>query len=240
MDSKCKYYCYKKTRPSIKYKNNKIKNVKLVLFDMDGVLADTISSWKYVHDYFGTNNDNSVDEYLKGNIDDLEFIKRDVSLWLKKNCIIEKFFLSNILSKIKIMNGAEKCINFLIENNIKTAIVSAGIDILAERIKNQLNIDYFFANGIKTDSNGLITNEGILQVKLMYKDENVISLSKKLNIPFDNIVSIGNSCLDIPMFNYCGLSIAFNPDDICTKKAADYIIEKKDLSEVIPIVSKYI
>ena len=30
--------------------------VKCVIFDCDGVLVDSVSSWKTLHDYFGTDN----------------------------------------------------------------------------------------------------------------------------------------------------------------------------------------
>ena len=48
---------------------------------MDGVLLDTVSSWRYIHEHFGTTNKRSIIPYLRGDIDYLEFIRRDVSLW---------------------------------------------------------------------------------------------------------------------------------------------------------------
>ena len=35
-------------------------------------------------------------------------------------------------------------------------------------------------------------------------------------------------------------SIAFDPEDDCTKQAADIIIEEKDLSKIIPYIKEYI
>jgi len=58
---------------------------RLVVFDMDGVLADVESSWVYVHRHFGVNNDHSLFAYLRGEIDDLEFIRRDINLWKQKD-----------------------------------------------------------------------------------------------------------------------------------------------------------
>jgi len=227
-------------RKPINYNVKKADKIEIVFFDMDGVLADTISSWKHIHDYFGTSNERSVDEYLRGNIDDLEFIKRDVSLWKKNGQFTSVDVIQNILSEIPILNGAEQCIAFLRKNNVKTAIISAGLDILARRIAKKLGIDYVFANGIKEDENGMLTGEGILKVQLMYKDKNVLHLTKKLGIPLERCAAVGNSCFDIPMFETCGVGIAFNPEDDCVREAADEIIEGKDISRLIPVFKKYV
>ena len=240
MDPTCTYHCYKNSRKAINKEVDKPEKIKLVFFDMDGVLADTISSWKSIHDYFGTSNEQSVDDYLRGNIDDLEFIKRDISLWKTNGSLTTKDVVQNILFDTPLMEGAEECISFLRKNNIKTAIVSAGLDILAEKVAEELGIDYVFANGLKQDERGQLTGEGTLQVQLIYKDKNVKNLAEKLGIPLEKCAAIGNSCFDVPMFETAGLGIAFNPEDECVKKSADVIVEGKDLSKVIPALEPYI
>ncbi|MBN2604163.1 MAG: HAD-IB family phosphatase [Candidatus Thermoplasmatota archaeon] len=230
----CKNFCYRK---NIK-KNIRVKDepgeLKLVIFDMDGVIADTISSWKYIHNYFGCSNEKSVSQYLQGKITDEEFIKKDVSLWKENGRPIRKQKLTEILSRVSVMKGAKECVDFLKKYGVKTAIVSAGLDILAERLGKDLKIDYIFANGIKTDGNDFLTGEGIVRVRLMYKDKKIKELSEDLGIAFKNIAAVGNSCFDIPMMEICGFGIAFNPGDDCVKKEADVIVEGFDLSKIIP------
>jgi phosphoserine phosphatase len=237
--NKCKYYCYKK---NIKKTNNvkkEMDKLELVIFDMDGVLTDIYSSWKYVHDYFNSSNEKSVEAYLKGQIDDIEFIRRDAELWKENGKPIRKDKLVEILADVPLMNGAKKCISFLKEIGIKTAIVSAGLDVLSERVGTELGIDYVYSNGIRVDDRGYLTNEGILNVKLMYKNEAIINLANSLEISLNRIAAVGNSCFDITMFEVCGISVAFNPDDECTKKYADYSIMKKDLTLILKILKKY-
>jgi len=235
----CKFYCYRNTREPNKNRATRLDNIELVLFDMDGVLTDTISSWKYIHDYFGTSNERSVDAYLRGEIDDMEFIKRDVSLWREDGKPIARDKLVQLLSNIPLMKGAEQCVATLKDHNISTAIVSAGLYILAEKVAKKLDIDHVFANDIKTDKNGRLSGEGIVEVGLIHKDRNVIKLSNQLGIPLEKIVAVGNSCFDIPMLETCGMGIAFNPEDDCIKEAADIVVEGKDLSKILPFLKKY-
>lgn len=240
MDPKlCKFYCYRNAREPNKNRATRLDGIELVLFDMDGVLTDTISSWKYIHDYFKTSNERSVNEYLRGKIDDMEFIKRDVSLWREDGKPIARDKLVQLLSNISLMKGAEQCMTALKDHNISTAIVSAGLYILAEKVAKKLDIDYVFANDIKTDKNGRLNGEGIVEVGLIHKDKNVINLSNQLNIPLEKIVAVGNSCFDIPMLETCGMGIAFNPEDDCIKEAADVIVKGKDLSKILPFLEKY-
>ena len=239
-DQTCEFYCYRKTRPKENFDIKKMDKLELVAFDMDGVLTDILSSWKYIHDYFKTSNEKSVDLYVRGKIDDKEFIRRDAELWKINGKPLKKNQLEKILNEIPIMKGAKTLIDFLKRNQIKTAIVSAGIDILANRIGKELGIDLIYANGIQTDDQGYLNGNGIVGVKLRFKDETIEKICKENNISMNKIATIGNSCFDIPMFKTSGLSIAFNPDDKCVCEYADFSIEKKDLEYVVPILKKYI
>ena len=236
----CNFYCYRKTRPKTEVDVKKMDKLELVVFDMDGVLTDVLSSWKYIHDYFHTSNEKSVDLYVKGKIDDKEFIRRDAELWKIDGKPMKEDQLKEILEDVQIMKGAKDTISFLKKNKIKTAIVSAGLDILANRIANELGIDFVYANGIKTDEQGYLNGDGIVGVKLRFKDETIKEISKVKNIKQNRIVSIGNSCFDIPMFEASGFGIAFNPDDDCVCNCADFVINKKDLTEILPIISRYL
>ena len=236
----CRFYCYKNTRETADLKIKGMKNLELIVFDMDGVLTDTISSWKYIHDYFNTSNERSVDEYLKGKIDDDEFIRRDASLWIENGRPIKKEKLVEILSKIPPIKGASECIEFLKNRGIKTAIISAGLDVLAKDVGKKLGIQYVYSNGIESDINGRLTGKGIIEVRLMYKDQTLKRLAYKLDIAFNKIATVGNSCFDIPMFENSGFSIAFNPGDNCVRKAADIVVEEKDLRKILPYIERFI
>ncbi|MBN2599073.1 MAG: HAD-IB family phosphatase [Candidatus Thermoplasmatota archaeon] len=236
----CPYPCYRTHQNAAPKREKMTKAISLVFFDMDGVLLDTVSSWRYVHEFFGTTNDRSIMPYLRGEIDYLEFIRRDVSLWKKDERHIEKKTLQSIMNMIPFIPGAQECVSFLRTHRIHTAIVTAGIDLLAERVASDLGIEYVFANEVTVGADGRLTGEGVLHVELMQKDKNIKALAEKLHIPLSACVAVGNSCFDIPMFEVCGLGIAFNPEDPCVARSADLVIKDKDLHKLIPVLQSYI
>ena len=240
MKSTCNYPCYRAlVEPSPRMKKKR-GPIKLVFFDMDGVLLDTVSSWRYIHEYFGTTNKRAILPYLRGDIDYLEFIRWDVSLWKKNGKSVKLTTIQNILYSIPFIKGVNDCISYLKKHEIKTAIVSAGLDILAEKVAKDVGIDYTYANEIKVGNDGRLTGEGVLHVELTHKDKNVKDLAQELYLSLHECAAVGNSCFDIPMLEVCGLGIAFNPEDTCIAESADMVIEGKDISKLIPKIKSYI
>lgn len=237
---RCKQYCYQKIRTIPQREQNQIQDLRLVLFDMDGVLTDTISSWRYIHNHFGVSNERSVQAYITGEIDDLEFIRRDVDLWRKDDHLISLQELTELLKEIPLMTGVKECISFLHQHDIDTAIVSAGLDILADRVAYDIGIHHVYANGIEVDHDDRLTTKGIVRVPLMHKDKVVQRISKELAIPLHDIAAVGNSCYDIPMLQMASLGIAFDPSDICICEIADFIVMGKDLRELKKVFKPFL
>lgn len=218
----------------------KTGRIKLVAFDMDGVLVDIVSSWQHIHDYFETNNRESVISYIKGDIDYSEFIRRDANLWSDNGKPVNISLLNKILSDAPLMKGGKDCVTGLKDRGVVTCIVSAGLDLLAERVAEDLGIDHVFANGIGLDKDGFFNGEGRLGVELLYKDKIIFDISKKFNVELESIGSVGNSCFDIPMLQVSGLGVSFNPSDDCIREFSDVVVEGKNLFDVFLVLEKYI
>ena len=241
MDPHCtRYYCYLRTRDENIQKPQFSSAIKAVLFDMDGVLVDSISSWRHVHTHFSTNNDASVDAYVRGKISDEEFIRRDVSQWKKNGTLIFKKELDSIFSSVNLMNGAKLLIERLKSYDVRLGIVSAGIDVLANKVGSSLDMDFVYANELEIDASGRLTGEGIVNVPLMRKDVVVDRIAQRFGLVKGDIAAIGNSCFDIPLLRSVGLGIAFHPDDDCISKEADIVVNEKNLENIIDVIIPYL
>ncbi len=206
---------------------------KFVAFDLDGVLVDTFSSWVWMHKHFDVNNDHSLYAYQRGEIDYAEFMRRDIELWFSKKKDMTIHDVEEILSSVPLMNGAKEVVAECKENGIQTAIISCGIEVLANRVAKDFGIDLVVANGLVTDEMGRLTGEGTLSIELADKGKPLRKLLEKNGVKKEESAAVGNSYGDAAMFDVCGLGIAFNPQDDITREKADVIVEGDDLREIL-------
>ncbi len=203
--------------------------IKIVVFDMDGVLVDIDSSWRFVHKRFGKENEENLRQYLDHRIDYAELLKRDVDLWGRIN--VDS--LRGILAEAPLMNGAARTVNELRRKGYKTAIISAGISVLAERLQTLLGIDYAFASKIAVDETGVIVGASSGAVELLNKVAPLKKLVQREKTTLSSCAVVGDSVFDIPLFEAAGLSIAFNTNDRRVIEAADFVVEEKDLAGIL-------
>jgi len=205
----------------------------LVAFDLDGVLVDTPSSWVSVHEHFGVNNDHSYQAYKRGEIDDNEFMRRDIALWHSVNAHVTLADIAEVLDAVPLMPGAVELVRELKALDVRTAIISGGLLPLAERVARQTGIEVVRANGLETDGDGYLIGQGILGVPLHDKGTPLRQVIADAGVDPQRVASIGNSYIDVGMFDESGLGIAFYPIDDQVREGADVVIEDKDLMKVL-------
>jgi phosphoserine phosphatase len=210
--------------------------VQLVCFDMDGVLIDVGSSWVMVHKAFGVSNEASLRSYLNGEFDDREFIRRDASLWLRQRPKIRREDFEAIFRAPPFMPGVERTVEALRAAGVHTAIVSGGVDIMAENVARRLGIERVAANGFVYDAEGHITGEGVVRTPLNDKALPLLRFAEELGVPLERVAAVGNSLPDVAMFDVAGRSIAFHPEDDYCRDHATWVVEEGPLDQVLPLL----
>ncbi len=210
-----------------------MRRYDLVCFDMDGVLTDIRSSWCWIHRCLDVDNEESYRLFCNGEIDEPEFMMRDISLWKTVDPGIGHRDLIRHFRTIPLVGGIQETVACLKANGMRSVIISGGIDIAARMIAEEYGFDDSQAVELVADGDGVLTGEGVRHVKLSDKGANVRGFIERYGTTRERTVSIGNSFTDIPMFESSGMSIAFNPVDDLTAAAATHVVRSDNISDVL-------
>ncbi|MAS62971.1 MAG: hypothetical protein CMA34_04805 [Euryarchaeota archaeon] len=217
--------------------NNRIK---CVIFDCDGVLVDSVSSWRTLHSFFGTQNHDLLEKFISGEITDQEFMSLDIKMWKDVQPKIHQDDLFRAYAGIKLMPGARETVSELISKGIFVAIVSAGVDIFVSTIAGTLKVDDWIANGFHFDDDGYLLDDGVVRVRGQGKDKIINKLIQMNNFEPKEVLSIGDSDIDLSMYIEGSTFIGFNPSRENSREAFRNagvpIIEEKDLRLILPYV----
>ncbi|MGD0587943.1 MAG: HAD-IB family phosphatase [Thermoplasmata archaeon] len=207
--------------------------LRLVALDMDGTLVDVASSWRVVHDHFDDHNDEGLRRFLANEIDDEEFIRSDIRIWWRHapNLTVED--LEGILASVPLMPGAAELVDGIHARGARTAIVSGGLDLLARRIARELGIEVALANGVRVDSDGRLTGEGIVRVPIHGKERVLAALQEQLRVIPEETASVGNSEIDVGLFHRSRVGVAFLPEDDTVRQAATQVVTERNLARVL-------
>ena len=213
---------------------------KLVCFDVDGTLIDNVTfSWQVFHDYFNTDKHRREDakrKFFGGKITYMQWAEHDINLWREKNAKKDDFFRA--LDVLCLMEGAIDTLEDLKRQGMKLAIISGSLNVLLDKfIPNYRDLfDDVFLSRIYFDEDGNIDKVEATEFDM---DGKVIALRKiaeREGLSLKECVFIGDYLNDIKILKEAGLGIAFNCKHDEVKTAADVVIEKKDLREILKYI----
>ncbi len=208
--------------PEIYKEQDYMENIKLMVFDMDGVLLKNRNSWDVImNSIYGikANNDKMVYtfEYLYENN-----VPEPIYKYLNESSIKKCLKLNNISENVY---GA---MQILKSQKIKTAIVSAGSGIFANYLKDIFDFDYAVGNEFDYG-----TRNFVKFVDPLKKDINIKDIHRKFGYSKENTISVGDSIMDLSMKRESKYFVAFNPSNKEMLKKSDFVINSQNLYDII-------
>jgi phosphoserine phosphatase len=210
--------------------------IKLVIFDLDDTLTVGTTIWELIHKEAGTWESCGIKywrDFCRGKFGYNKFIRMDIACW--KGLPVEK--VKRAIKKTKFTSGIKKTFAKLKEMGIKIAVISSSLEIFANYVAERFGIDHVHANTLEIHK-GKLTGKVILSVPGLSKGRLARKLKKKLGLKKSEVVAVGDSVFDIPMFKEAGISVSFNDADKTTKKHADQVIEKNNIRQIMDIIKR--
>jgi HAD superfamily phosphoserine phosphatase-like hydrolase len=168
--------------------------------------------------------------YIQNKITDQEFVKADVKQWEdNSDRIVNEEYINEILDEIKPIKGAEELVAELHKNYIETIFLSGGITFLAEKWAKKWKMKKPLANNLIDGKDGHL----IVEVNASGHAKGAVmdELLRQSNLKKEQVAAIGDTTVDLPMFERAGLSVAVNTDDKRVIEKADYHL-KGDIREL--------
>ena len=205
--------------------------IKLVVFDLDNVIIDgegidEIGKLVNIEDQIAA----ITEQAMQGEIDFETSIKKRVGLL--KGASTED--IKTLAKEMPLMKGAEETISTLKENGFDVAIISGSFDIIADTIKEKLNVDNVFTNSL-VEKDGVLTGEVTGPLVSGSKLDVLSKYIEEVGYSLDECVAVGDGANDISMIESAGYGIAFNAKP-ALKENADIIVETRDLTDVLNVV----
>ena len=212
----------------------------VVVFDCDGVLVDAVSSWRTLHDAFGTDNALNLNRFIRGEISDVEFMRSDIQMWKEVQDPIHRDELFRAYAGVQLMPGAREVVQQLQDEGVFVAIVSAGVDIFVSSIAGMLKVDDWIANGFEFNDDDTLSDEGVCRLHATKKDAVIERILAMQGFEAKDCVSVGDSEMDLSMQVEGSGFIGFNPSresSLAAFKAAGVpIVYEKNLLMLKPLL----
>ena len=205
--------------------------IKLVVFDLDNVIIDgegidEIGKLINIEDQIAA----ITEQAMQGDIDFETSIKKRVGLL--KGVATED--IKTLANEMPLMKGAEETVSTLKENGFDVAIISGSFDIIADTIKDKLDVDNIFTNSL-VEEDGILTGEVTGPLVSGSKLDVLSELIEEKGYSLDECVAIGDGANDISMIESAKYGIAFNAKP-ALKENADIIVETRDLTDVLNVI----
>ncbi|MGB9642448.1 MAG: HAD-IB family phosphatase [Candidatus Ratteibacteria bacterium] len=209
-----------------------------IAIDIDGTIVKPVSSWRYIHEKLG-NWDTLACRYqemfLAGKITYSQFCKLDAAHW---KGISEKK-IADLFKDIPYTDNAKESLLRLKKMGFQLIALSTGLQYIQKKLQNEIGFRIVVSNKLLS-RNGILTGGVKINISHGEKGKVLRKILKKLDIPPEKVICIGDSDGDVPMAETCGFSIAFNSSSQKLNKVVDVVCKGNDFMEVLKVIERLI
>lgn len=209
--------------------------IRIVLFDMDGVIFSGPNFWLDLHRAFGTEAEGQrlADELMN---DDYDELARRVCTELWRGRPARRF--EQLVAGRPYEPGVRETIAGLKERSIRTAIVTAGPAQLAQRAIEELGIDAAVANTVETEG-GVVSGCFDIRVPNAKKDRVARRLLDEAGFGWDEAASVGDSANDVAIARLAALPISYASESAELDGAAHAALAPGELIRVLDLIDAF-
>ena len=195
--------------------------VRLVVWDLDGVLTEVRSIWDHLLRTLGHGDacDANKELYFSGRISYQRWAELDVALM--RGTPRER--LETLVVDIPLTAGVREALAAVTDAGAENLVISSGLDVLAERVRRELGVPYI-TNRL-TYLDGLVDSVEVV-CSLDNKGELLAAALDERGLGPSDCAAVGDARPDLSMLRLAGHPIAFRAHDeevlaVCPQRTDD-------------------
>src|SRR5205085_9012156 len=132
-----------------------------------------------------------------------------------------------VFSRIELTPGAADLVRVLKRLGYKIAILSGGFSFVADKLRDQLGIDFAYSN-LPEMRDGAVTGDVRPPIVNAQRKADLLDvIAQQERIDLDQVIAIGDGANDLLMLAKAGLGIAFNAK-AAVREQADTALSQKN------------
>ena len=138
----------------------------------------------------------------------------------------------SLAKNLPVTDGAREMLHVLHTLGYKTGVISGGFTFAANALRDELGLDYAYANELQV-RDGKLTGEVLDPVVTPQRKADLLdAIAQRENIALEQTIAIGDGANDMTMLQRAGLGIAFHAKPKL-KEAADTSVSAGGLDRIL-------
>ena len=214
----------------------KKRNVKVIIFDIDGTLSSEVSWLKLTEGLGASANKHAeiFNKYLKREITYKKVKGNLIKLWHSTGNANKKY-MTNIFNSWKLKEDAREVIEYL-KKYYKILLISGSVDLYVKTVAEKLGIEDWYANSIiDWDLKGNLIDFHYFRNQAAKKSEQFRQFKKKHSLRNKDFAVIGDGDTDLLLFRRIKIAILVKKEKFHTELepyAIKKINELKELKKI--------
>lgn len=211
----------------------RMKNLKLVCFDLDDTLIREIHSVmlpcilngkEKEHSFIQEQEDKGMIDYISA-----DYLRAELLLGLEECKIAQSF-----LKIAKPLKNIKSVVEALHKQNVKCIVITVGPKQVAKVVCDIWGFDDYYGSEYEVIE-GVFTGKILNYIGADQKIECLQHFCDNNSIIPNECIAVGDGSTDIPIFKYCGGSIAINSSSK-VQQNAQYAVDTDDLTDILKYI----
>lgn len=207
----------------------------IVAFDLDGTLAPNTTVCLHLGPWVGNTEIEEFERlYALGKMTNTEGAERDAVFYRGRR----RQDVWGQLDQLKLIDGLEETLTWLKENSLVPVVATITMSLAADFLCDR----YGFAAGsgceLAETSDGVLLGKVARHFSADDKPTFVERVAEEHGLGLKDVIAVGDSTSDLPLFRAAGFSIALNASPNA-RAIADIEVDTDDLRDLITPIERY-